>query len=351
MKPTLCANFMLIFILVSFSAESINLYRSDYYPNDDNDYFFRPIVDMVIVNDTLFGVENWSHKVLMFSIKDDIALLKQIGGAGQAPGELRLPYRVSVWNDEMLIKDDANFSFFDINGIFRHRFAPHAYGAGSLCLFSHNKIYMVNLEIDSGHLIDVYTTDGEKISEFGKKYLDVDTSKYQGFRPFGIGRAVYEGVLLSVDDNIIYLNFKLGDIIKFKSSGEEVSKSNICDYFGKHGKKVFKTNRKIFIDEGVKLNRTDNFIPANKVIEDAYLSSGKIYMLESEFTPGEKKRKTKIRIIAVGTDSFNVVEEYVFSKMEENRIISFTVAHSHNKPIFYISMETDDFIVAKFESK
>jgi len=351
MKSTLYASFIFIIILVSFSAESINLYRSDYYPNHDNDYFFRPIVDMMIANNSLFGVENWSHKVLMFSIKDDIVLIRQIGGAGQAPAEFRLPSRISVWNDEMLIKDDANLSFFDINGNFKNRFARLAYGSGSICLFSHDKIYMLNLKIDEGHLIDVYTKDGEKISELGKKYLEVDASKYQGFGPFGIGRTIYEGVLLSEGDNIIYVNFKFGDIIKFNLKGNELSKSNISRYFGKHGKKVLKTNRKIFIDQGVKLNRTNSFIPANTVIVDAYQALDKIYLLESDFTPGVKKRKNMIRIIAVETDSFSQVEEYVFNIKEMNRIVSFAVAHSDDKPVFYVSMETDDFIIAKFETK
>ncbi len=279
-------------MIVNISAESIQLTRYDYYPKNEDDYFFRPVVDLVILNDSLFGVENFSHKVLMFSIQDDIELMKVIGGVGQAPGEFRLPFRVSVWNDEMLIKDDVGFSFFDGEGKFKSRFVRTAYGNGSICLFSNDKIFMLNLKIDENHFIDVYTKDGEKISEFGEKYLEIDTSKYQGFRPFGIGRAVYEGILLDEGENIIYLNFKFGDIIKLYQNGDIISESNFSNYFGNHGKQVLRANKKIFIDEGIKLTKTNNSYPSYAVIKDAYLSSGKIYLLESEFTPGEKRGKT-----------------------------------------------------------
>ena len=351
MKKLLIQFLLIIFLSTTIYAETIELVRHDYYPKLDDDYFFRPIVDLIILNGSLFGVENFSHKVLMFSIKDDIELIKQIGGAGQAPGEFWLPSKISIWNADLLIRDNSNFSFFDRHGKFKKRFIRPAYGGGSIFLYSHDKVFMLNPKIDESHFIDGYTKDGEKISEFGEKYLDIDLSKYQGFRPSGIGRIVYEGILLSEDENIIYLNYKFGDIIKLNQSGDIVSKSNFSDYFGQHGKQVLRANKKIFIEEGVKLNRIDNFIPDNAVIDDAYLSSGKIYLIESEYTPGEKESKDRIRIIGLDKDSFEVIEEYVFNIDEENRIFCLAVAQSQCRPIFYISMETDDYIIAEYRIK
>jgi len=348
MKRLLAGFCLAMFMSGVVSADTIRLSRHDFYPRQEDDYYFRAFPDIGIVDDLLFGVENFGHKVLMFSIRDGIELIKEIGREGQGPGEFRLPISISVWNDEIAIKDEHGFSFLDTDGNFKSRFVLPSYGSGSLFLYAHGKIYAVNQRIDDAHLLDIYTLDGKMLSNVGSKYLEIDTSRYQGFGPYGIGRAVYEGDLSSENDIICYVNYKFGDVRKMNLSGELLLAKNICDHFGEHGKETFRFNKDTFIDNGVKLAETNRFVPASKVISDACLLSGVLYLLESDFTPGVKRRKTEIRIVALDVETFELEAQYVFAKREEDRVFSFAVSEFQGKPIFYVHMETEDYIIAEY---
>ena len=351
MKRILIPFILAAFIHAGVAAETIQLTRTDYYPRNDDDYFFRALPDMAIVDDYLLVTEIFDHKVLMFSVKNGIEFLKKIGRQGQGPGEFSRPYRISVWDDEIAVKDQKGYSFFDTKGKYKKGFALTAYGSGSYCLFAHGKIYSVNQKIEDSQLIDVYSSDGNKVSGFGSKYLEIDGSKYQGFGPFGVGGEVYEGNLLCEGGIIFYVNFKFGDVRKFNLKGELLLATNFCSLFGEHGRKTFQFNKATFIDKGVKLAETNGRIPALKVIMDAYLQSGILYLLEYNFTPGVNKEKEDIRIMALDIDTFHAEAQYVFNIHEVNRVICFSVAKPQGKPVFYIHMETDDYVIAEYQVK
>jgi hypothetical protein len=70
--------------------------------------------------------------------------------------------------------------------------------------------------------------------------------------------------------------------------------------------------------------------------------------LESDFTPGVKKRKKDIRIVALDVETFEPEAQYVFAKLEEDRIFSFAVSEFQGKPVFYVHMETEDYVIAEY---
>ena len=87
----------LILLMVSISIvssqdiiENEDLQRISFYPKNADDYYFNPIIDMEILDDYVYGVENLSHKVIAFKIEfPQIKYDSDIGNHGQGPGGVR----------------------------------------------------------------------------------------------------------------------------------------------------------------------------------------------------------------------------------------------------------------------
>lgn len=319
---------------ISIQAEEIILIKKNVYPIDMDDYYFRPLVDLSIVDNHLFAVENFGHQVIKFSIKDDvIQLVKIIGKSGQGPGDLIFPTAISIFNKEILVKDNASFTFYDLDGNYINRFKSFI---GKIPFFlTNNKIYWINFDPKDTHLIQVLSKTGETQSNFGKKLYSINFNKFKGLGHSKIEKLVYDGYLFSNGNNIFYVNEKFGDIIVFDFNGNELGKKNISQEFGDNGRFILDTNIKIWLKEGFDLSKTDNFIPNKRILEDACLVDNRIYLLSSNWLPEKKSGESKMYIIALDPKSLQKVNEYTLQKSSEDSIICFAVKMEEGNPSFY----------------
>lgn len=336
---------------LSVSAQSIPLKKGNFYPQNSTDQAVRSVADMADLNNHLYVVVSLNHKVLSFALDNGIRLTGEFGKHGQGPGEFNRPTRISVCENEFLIKDEAGYTYLNANGDFLGKLALPSYDFGSICAYAYYLVLMVNFQMNEKHLIDVYSKDGRKISQIGEKFITYDTSKYEGFSPVRIGNSIYSGSLLIEEEFVYYLNFKLGYILKYRVDGTKIAESNFNELFGLHGKKVYEFNKKTFLDAGVKLSHANRRIPDYGIIEDAYIQSGILYLLESEFIPGSSQRKETIRIIALKVSTLELLVEYELAKAANQRATCFSVIQLQDEPVFYVCLDGENLQIVEYRAQ
>lgn len=341
MKKTIFQLLFFVLLSLSLSAQNIPLIKGSFYPQNSNALALQSVTDMAELNNHLYVIESMAHKILAFSLEDGISLVREFGKQNQGTNDFNQPSRISICENEILIKDENGYTYLNENGDILGRLALPSYDFGSICAYAYYMVLMVNFQMNEKHLIDVYSKDGRKISQIGEKFITYDTSKYEGFSPIRIGSTVYEGSLLIEEEFVYYLNFKLGYLLKYRVDGTKISETNFNEFFGLHGKKVYDFNKMTFLDAGVKLSHANRRIPAYTIIEDAYIQSGVLYLLESEFVPGDSPRKEKLKIVALNASTLDLLKEYELTKDANQRATCFSVIHSQNNPRFYIYMEGD----------
>ena len=66
--------FLLLSLTITYAdadtyAENEDLQRISVYPKNADDYIFMPIVDLEILDEVIYGVENRGHKVIAFKVE------------------------------------------------------------------------------------------------------------------------------------------------------------------------------------------------------------------------------------------------------------------------------------------
>jgi len=177
-KTTIALLVIILFSTGEISAEVKELKRICYYPQKNDDLYFRVISDLEIIEDEIYAVANHEHKILVFKFEDyQIKHIRDIGRHGKGPGDLIRPARLSIWNHEIAVRSQNSFSFFNRNGNFLSRFKMFI--SRNLFVYLDNKIYWLNSKLEETHLIEVYTKEGERMSTFGKKFLSIDPLQFK----------------------------------------------------------------------------------------------------------------------------------------------------------------------------
>ena len=309
MKARIVLLVLILFMVMSLFAEVIELKKISFYPKEDSDYYFRPIIDLDIIDDEIYGVVNFEHKILVFKLEDSqIKYIRDISRMGQGPGDLMRPGRLSIWNNEIAVEGEHSFSFFSQEGKYLSRFKISS--GRKYFVYLNNKIYCLYSQLEDNHLMEVYAKDGKRISTFGEKYLNIDTSHHKN--PPYFERSMYEGKVFSDGKHIYYFNAKFGDYFVFSLDGKILEQGNLSEQFGERGRLSKRINTELYIErskqqEDIKPNRFGK----NTLFERGYLHKNKLYFIGSSNYPENGGFRTTYTIRVLDLQSLSLLKEYL----------------------------------------
>jgi hypothetical protein len=301
-----------------------------YYPKNDKDYYFRPICSLAAFGNIVYGVENLSNKVVAF--KFDYPQIKfsfVLGKPGQGPGDLMYPIAISIWGDDIAIKEASAFSFFGYKGDFQSKFK--IFSNNKSFFFQDNKIYWLNPSIKQNHLIEVYLKDGKRISTIGNKSI---IPKVITDDPIKID-SIYEGIIFPYGQSIYYLNSRFGYYCRYSLEGKVLAEGEISDTFGDRGTKVKKYNMAVYIDHRKKAG--DAGYPKPLIFEAASLYKDDLYFLGSRYTP-EGAGRTTLDLKIFNLASMSTRSDFVISKEGFCRIDSFIMLENKGAIFLLLSI-------------
>ena len=338
----------LVFLLVLIYSNDLCLAqqilkRHDYYPQDDNDIYFRVVSDMTIDGDKLIAVINIDHTALIFSIKNGIKFLKKLGSPGQGPGEFYQPIAAATFNKTVAIRDSQGLSLFDDDGKFIKRYTK--YFRGKDFIYLDDRVYHLNFDPENPHLINVNSLEGELLTEFGTKFV-LDPAKLKGANPVATSATVHKGKLIYDGHFIIYLNSIFGKLFKFTPEGKELLESDLIKIVGKSGKTALKKNEDTWLRKGLESPGSYPYWP---LFIDAAYCEGRIFLLIDLRAYGIKDSEKWV-VKSFNADTLDLSGEYKIDIEEVRRIYSFAVRVEEGNPIFYLSIDTDEsYVIAEYK--
>lgn len=304
---------------------------------------YRYGVDIIILGEEVFVVENRTHKIYKYRIKGDLEFVRTIGQKGRGPSDLFLPMELSFWNGKFAVKDEDGVSFFNRKGEFIDKF--RLFSPRISFVYVNNKIFLASSNPSVPDLIGVYSENGKLLNKFGKKFLDLKSENPKKFRnPFFAERYFYRGKILSDGKSIYYLSSKFGRILKFNLDGNKVKDGDFIPATGNIGKRIVSENQKL-LENGLKRNR-DNSYSSYNLFHDAFLYNDEIYILIANiFVPDADngaKKADETYISQIDTKTFKPITKYLLKLNSDERIHSFAVTEKKGKLIFVTSMYTEE---------
>jgi hypothetical protein len=322
----------LSFFVCYLHADVKELRKVLYYPKETQDYYFRPLISLMSLGNLIFAIENLRNKAIALNlVYPRLTYAFDLGRPGQGPGDLMHPMSLSIWNEEIAIKDSGFFSFFDKNGRFLSKF--RVFENEKAFIYQDNKIYWLNPTLDENHLIEVYLKEGKRISTIGKKFIEADVRAFRN--PSLIESLLYEGNLFSDGKSLFYFNSRFGRFIIFSFEGKVLSEGDISKIFGERGEKIKEFNNDVYIKRTKKENQASGY-PRPVIFEDGYLHKDKLYFINSIIKKNGEKTIFELKILKAKT--MNLLDEYVITKEGVCRLDSLAVIEIDNEAFVLLSI-------------
>ncbi len=322
-----------VFASSVFYGDVTELKRILIYPKESQDYYFRPLVDLANLGSYLFAVENLRNRVIAFKLEyPKLTYAFDVGRPGQGTGDLMHPISLSIWNDEIAVKESGFFSIFDKNGKSLSKF--RIFADSRAFVYQDNKIYWLNPNLEENHLIEVYQKAGERIFTMGTKFIKANSRAF--INPPRIEGLLYEGRLFSDGKTIIYFSSRFGKYFVFSLGGEALREGDINTIFGERGKKISKYNQDVYIERTKKEDQHSGY-PFPLIFEDGCLHKDEIYFINSSIIQ-KTRPKTIIELKIISLKSMNLLSEYIIEKDGVIRIDSLEVIEINNEPYILLSI-------------
>jgi hypothetical protein len=194
-------------------------------------------------------------------------------------------------------------------------------------------------------LIEVYSTEGKKLSCFGKKFLKIDYDKNRRHGPYFVDRYFYSNIIVSDGFYIYFFNKLFGKVIKFDMEGNKVLEKDIYSFFGDVGRAIFEKNMDVLKKRiEVKKGRFKTFFIFNFVSlvdDNLYLFSRPD--LHPDKIPGKSAQDKIIKITVLNKDNLKLLNNYII-KINSNmyQFYSQRVVKSKDKLVVYILISDDE---------
>ncbi len=324
-------------------AENEDLQRISFYPKNADDYYFKPIIDMEILDEVVYGVENREHKVIAFKIEfPQIKYDFDIGRHGQGPGDLEFPLSLSIWKNEIAIKEQGFISFFKKSSEFSGKF--RIFSPQTRFIFCDDKIYWVSPSFKESYLFELYTKDGKRISTFGTKFLDIDPTSFPGKHPSFIQYLIYKGNLFFYGNSLFYFNSLFGKYYQFSLDGEIIKEGDISGCFEKRGREIKEFNSDKYIKKKNQRRKSSGYL-MDVIFEDGYLHKDKIYFV-SHAHSYENGEQTIIDIRTININTMSLLEKHIIRRKGLCRLESVAVFEKNGED--YILLSLTDFNEGSF---
>lgn len=326
----------ILFLLLSFSrlaAGQKELIKEYSYPKNDQDYFFKPISSLAVFDNLVYAVENLSNKVVALRLDfPQIKYLFDIGKPGQGPGDLMYPISISIWGDDIAIKEASAFSFFSRDGRFRSKFK--VFSNNKSFFFQDDKIYWLNPSIKQDYLVEVYLKNGKRISTIGSKSIIPQVVTNDPSRV----DSIYEGIIVFYDKSIFYLNSRFGNFCRYSLDGNILVEGDMSDVFGNRGRAIKEFNTAVYINNE-RRKAGDVGYPKPLLFEASTIHNNDLFFLGSRYDPKGDGR-TYLDLKRYSLDSMVGKDDYVIEKKGFCRIDSFIIL-DHKGTLFMLLSITD----------
>lgn len=313
-------------------AKTNILVEIDHFPKNDKEQMYKAYVDIEPYKDLFFIVENIpGFRLLAYKRTGEFRMA--MGKSGYKPEEFSSPMEMSIWGNEVFVKDNGGLSIYGVDGRFSRRVRPFIHIVSFVVV--KDQIFILCGTPGQKKLIHVFSLTGKFLSGFGDEFATLDYSLYKSMSPIHAKGSVYHGKLLSDGKYIYYLNSSFGRALAFTLEGRKIADKNIVGVFGEYGRTVAEANTTLWLKEGIDLKKTGGRIPERELFRDAYLCGGRIYILSKYWTPGDRSYKDKIFIL--DKYSFALLEEDLIQKAKDDSVMSLCVEEVQGNPVFYFT--------------
>lgn len=352
MKKTIKEIFLLllalgIFTIWSFPEDTITI-RKYYLPKED-DPFFKKGNDIEIIDNQILILENIRHHILIYTINnnDELEFKGFFATKGEGPGDILHPVEITIWEDKVAIIEHNGISFFSNKGKFLNKF--RIFTGYISVVYAADKIYYANTNQNNQSLIDVYSTEGKKLFQFGENLIDInyDVHHKKVSRDF-VNGVFYKGKLISDGKLIYYLNQIFGKIFVFDLKGKKIKEKSIVPFFDKKFSQENLDKSKNLLEKGIKPDKYNQLrVVISSFFKDVYLCNDQIYILNSRY---ESFTNTNIKIRVIDKNSLELVNTIIIKKTsDEDWISSIAVQEVSGEPVIFAAMNTKEgSVLAKF---
>lgn len=341
--PKIISFFLLLIILTAnIYSNDYQLERKELFINYKNEGYFKGITDLKLYRNFLFIVDFKSTQVLEFEFGNGIDFLRFIGTKGQGPGELQGPFAISIDNDIISIVDQANISFFDIEGNYINRFRFFSKHIDSL--LTDKFFFLLTTNPKTNHIIEAYTIEGKRIVVFGEKYLKIEYKTKDLISIALVEHTIYSGKLLTDGNYIYYINNRFGILQKYSFSGNLVIQKDIISNFDDNEKRKADKNRLRFLKNEYILNKENPSIKSYDIFLDAKILNKQIYFLLDQHNILNNSPKFSVEILSIDKDSFENNSKYTVPLSKGEWIWNFEVKMEEGIPIFLVNINSDEGI-------
>ena len=334
-----CWLFICIFCGFVYSSNTNWVVKKNEFRFGADEDGYTAICDLELYEDKIIMVENFTgNRLLKFTKNGD--LVKSMGKRGKEPGEFSNPIEMSIWENEIAVKDDAGLTIYNVDGSFIRHFNPFVSIVSFV--YTNDKIYILTAVPDKESLIDVFSPEGDFVNEMGEGLFKLDYSNYKSMSPIRAKSSIYSGTLLSDGESLYYLNSKFGNVLVFSLTGEKIAEYNMASALGEDGQKIVQANKRRWFEEGIDLKKTKGRIPAGTLFHDACLSGDKIYLLRWKPINLEEGYKTENDITVLDVNTMQAIDFYKVKKADDEIVLALFVEDDENKPVFHFTMGVKD---------
>jgi hypothetical protein len=330
-----------------FPQQRLLTVKKYYLPGEDTPFFKRGN-DIEVIDDIIFVLENINHHILTYSInsKDELIFKGFLAEKGQGPGDLVLPMEMSIWDDKVAVIDGTALSFFSKQGKFLNKF--RFFDKRVSFVYTANKIYLANSNPGSLFLINVYSTDGEKLFQCGENLLPVKDEQDKKLRPGFMKSIFYMGKLVPDGKQVFYFNNPFGKVFVFDLDGKIIKTKDIVPYFDPGLSSEIQESYSRLQKNGIKREKDGSIrVVTPTFFKDVYLCNDKIYILNSL---RESRINPHIKIRVLDKNSLELLTTLLIKKnSDEERIRSIAVKEVKGNPVIFAAMQTEEgSVIAKF---
>jgi len=292
--------------------------------------------DLAIQDDTLYQLENRSHRLLALQLGDGIETIEVLATKGDGPGDLFAPYRlISVPGKGLVVIDNRGCSLFDHDGTFRSRFRVFT---PTLSIAARDdRLFHATAHDRDPFLIEVLDWEGTKTGAFLDRFIDVGATQDSVRKRTSNLTYMHGGFLLSDEHALYFINTTFLKLFKLGHDGAVLVERDMSSVFGKKGKINVAKNEAYLNDPSLFDNPRGYY--TYEFFSDAFLFESRIYLLRLA-EPDDDLISEEKELFVLDSETLDVVAVHRLEQKAGERIHAMVVTGQKDAPRILLNMET-----------